>query len=132
MEIKTIKRAADCTAVQFCDLNSQPPRDKTQNHTFSPCGWRQHGLQFGNTAIHWHQKVDVGEGCGVRHGLCVVFVIYPEVSAVSIAAPAQRKVQRSRLDPPSQHLGKKKNTEQISGDVTKTPHTDSGHIILVM
>ncbi len=70
----------------------------------SPGSRWEHSLQFIHAAVHSCHEVDVGERCGYGHGLCAVFIVYPEVCAAGITSPAHRKVQRSGLDALSGHL----------------------------
>lgn len=46
-----------------------------------PDCWGEHGLQLGDASIDGDQELHVVEGHGGGHGICVVFVIYAQVSA---------------------------------------------------
>lgn len=63
-----------------------------------PGGRWDHCLDPGLASFNRNVELDVVQWNGRSHGVCVVFVVYPQVRVGGVAPPAQRQVQGCGLD----------------------------------
>jgi hypothetical protein len=73
---------------------------------FLPDCWGEHSLELSYSSIYGNQELYVVESHSSGHCVCVVLVVYAQVSACRLTSPVHCQVQRCGLNALGRHLTK--------------------------